>query len=168
VIGVHMVGLLTGKGLSPQDAVLAAMMMGPAQVLGRVIEITLLRNMRPSHIGLLALLAMAVGIAILALAPAWLVVGWFFTITYGLGNGILTIVRGSAPAELYGHEGLGQMLGRLSRPAMFAKALAPGLFAALISAGAPLTMNLIALSVVALLALAALAKASAAGPAAPA
>ena len=150
VVGVHMVGLLTGNGLTRESAVLAAMAMGPAQVLGRVAEITLLRKVRASRIGLLALLAMLLSLILLAVLPAWLWVAWMFVVLYGLGNGVLTIVRGSAPAELLGQERLGQTLGRLSRPAMFAKALAPGAFAWLIGAGVPLSLALLSVALLAL------------------
>lgn len=135
VVGVHMVGLLTGTGLAREAAVLAAMAMGPAQVVGRVVEITLLKHLSASRIGLMALGAMLLSLVLLVILPAWLWVAWLFVVLYGLGNGVLTIVRGSAPAELMGHARLGYTLGRLSRPATIAKALAPGLFAWLIGGG---------------------------------
>jgi hypothetical protein len=37
----------------------------------------------------------------------------------------MTIVRGVVPAELYGREGYGLLLGKLSRPAFAARAMAP-------------------------------------------
>lgn len=160
VVGVHMLSLLTGRGIRIEDAVIVAMLMGPAQVLGRILEITVLHKVRASRVGLLALGAMAASLLILALAPAWFAVASCFVIIYGLGNGVLTIVRGSVPAELFGQDGLGQLLGRLSRPAMFAKALAPGLFAAVVASGVSQSVSLLGLAVIALLGLLALWKAS--------
>jgi len=65
----------------------------------------------------------------------YLQIAIFFVVVYGCGNGLLTIVRGTAPAELFGREGLGALLGHLSRYASFAKALAPGCWSALLTAG---------------------------------
>ena len=53
---------------------------------------------------------------------------------YGASNGILTIARGTVPAELFGTQQQGALLGALARPSFFAKALAPALFAAGLSA----------------------------------
>jgi hypothetical protein len=58
-----------------------------------------------------------------------------FVVAYGCGNGLLTVVRGTAPAELFGREGLGGLLGHLSRFASYAKALAPASYSALLAVG---------------------------------
>jgi hypothetical protein len=60
-------------------------------------------------------------------------------IAYGCGNGVLTIVKGTAPAELFGRTGLGGLLGYLSRAGLYAKAVAPASFSALLTFG--LTRN---------------------------
>jgi hypothetical protein len=73
-----------------------------------------------------------------------------FVVAYGCGNGLLTIVRGTAPAELFGREGLGALLGHLSRYASFAKALAPGCYSALLAIGLGRNASLAALAGVAL------------------
>ena len=46
-------------------------------------------------------------------------------IFYGWSNGVMTIVRGTVPAELFGHRGYGALLGRLARPQFVLKASAP-------------------------------------------
>jgi hypothetical protein len=76
-----------------------------------------------------------------------------FVVAYGLGNGVLTIVRGVAPVELFGKEGLGGLLGYLARAILYAKAIAPAVFSALLTFG--LTRNA-ALSALVALALAGL------------
>ena len=60
---------------------------------------------------------------------------FLFVIAYGAGNGILTIVRGAAPAEMYGTHGLGGLLGYLSRASSYARALGPATYPALIALG---------------------------------
>jgi hypothetical protein len=58
-----------------------------------------------------------------------------FVIAYGAGNGLLTIARGTVPAELYGRDGLGALLGYLARAAMAARAVAPVAWPALLALG---------------------------------
>jgi len=62
-----------------------------------------------------------------------------FVIAYGCGNGVLTIVKGAAPVELFGTQGLGALLGYLSRAGFLAKAIAPAAFSGLLTLG--LTRN---------------------------
>lgn len=147
VIGVHMIALLTATGLTQADAVLVGMLMGPMQVAGRLIEIGLLPKVRIMHVGLAALGLIVLGVLLLIGAAGAPAAAIAFVIAYGCGNGILTIVRGTAPAEFIGRENFGALLGRLSRGSVIAKSVAPMLFTALLAAG--LTRN----SVLALLAL---------------
>ncbi len=48
-----------------------------------------------------------------------------FAALYGLGNGIMTIVRGTAVSDLIGREGYGAINGTLALPNNFAMAAAP-------------------------------------------
>jgi hypothetical protein len=48
-----------------------------------------------------------------------------FAIVYGWSNGVMTIVRGTVPAELFGQRGYGALLGRLAQPQFILKAIAP-------------------------------------------
>jgi hypothetical protein len=70
---------------------------------------------------------------------------------YGISNGLMTIVRGIVPAELYGRHDYTTLLGRLARPAFIARAVAPfGFTLALASLGQTSTMlMLLALSLMA-------------------
>ena len=91
--------------------------------------------------------------AILVLAFAgqsfwWAVV---FSILFGASNGVMTIVRGTAPAELFGQQQLGSLLGRLARPSFIAKAIAPVMFAALVAHGVSTGWAEVGLAIVAIL-----------------
>ena len=44
---------------------------------------------------------------------------------YGLSNGVVTIVRGAMPAQLFGREHYGAVSGALAMPQMFALASGP-------------------------------------------
>jgi MFS family permease len=48
-----------------------------------------------------------------------------FAVLYGTGNGVMTIVRGAIPAELYGRDHYGAVNGALAAPALVAKAAGP-------------------------------------------
>ena len=53
------------------------------------------------------------------------IVALAFVIPYGWSNGVMTIVRGTVPAELFGAKGYGALLGRLAQPQFIMKAIAP-------------------------------------------
>lgn len=124
-LSVHLIPLLRERGLSAGDAVLLAALIGPMQVLGRVIELTLGVRFRPARVGLVALVLLPV--ALLALATAGS--GWprllAFAALYGASNGVMTIVRAVIPAELFGREHYGAINGALSAPVIVSRAAAP-------------------------------------------
>jgi hypothetical protein len=72
-------------------------------------------------------------LALLFLPHTLLALGLVATL-YGVGNGIMTIVRGIAVSDLIGRTHYGAMNGALTVPTTVAKALAPFLAAALWSA----------------------------------
>jgi hypothetical protein len=109
--------------------------MGPMQVAGRLVEMGFLSRVKAAHVGLGAFALLAAGVVCLLLAEGSMAMAVAFVAAYGCGNGVLTIVRGTAPAELIGRAGLGALLGRLSRGAMISKAAAPAAFTALLAAG---------------------------------
>jgi MFS family permease len=55
-----------------------------------------------------------------------------FAITFGLGNGILTIARGTLPLAIFGPKNYGYRLGLIGAPARMAQAFAPLAFGLLI------------------------------------
>lgn len=135
VVAVHMVGLLTGAGLTTKEAIAISVLMGPMQVAGRVLEITFLRRVHATRIGIVALSLIVLAVVFLMLVSGGGVLPVLFVIAYGAGNGILTIVRGAAPAEMYGAAGLGGLLGYLSRASSIARALGPATYPAMIAVG---------------------------------
>ncbi len=121
----HLVGLLTATGLSARDAVLVGSLIGPMQVAGRVMEFAFARNVRAITVGTFAFSLMAVALAIFSQVHGVWIVALAFAMTYGWANGVLTIVRGTVPAELFGQRGYGALLGRLALPQFVTKAVAP-------------------------------------------
>jgi predicted MFS family arabinose efflux permease len=139
VIAVHLISLLTTAGLTAAQAVTISMLVGPMQVAGRVIELGVSGRVRSVTVGLIAFALMLLSLVALISVQGFGIAAIVFVVAYGCGNGVLTIVKGTAPAELFGREGLGALLGHLSRAGLYAKAVAPASFSALLTFG--LTRN---------------------------
>ena len=124
-IAAHLIGLLTATGLSARDAVLIGSLIGPMQVAGRIVEFAFNRRVRALAIGGFAFALMATALLIFTQVRGIWIVALAFAIPYGWANGIMTIVRGTVPAELFGHRDYGALLGRLALPQFVLKAVAP-------------------------------------------
>jgi MFS family permease len=48
-----------------------------------------------------------------------------FAVLYGASNGVMTIVRGTVPAEIWGREGYGGLTGLMATPVLLARAAGP-------------------------------------------
>ena len=124
-MAAHLIDLLTATGLTARDAVLVGSLIGPMQVAGRVMEFAFGRHLRALAVGTLAFALMAGGLAIFTQVRGVWIVALAFAIIYGWSNGVMTIVRGTVPAELFGHRGYGALLGRLAKPQFILKSIAP-------------------------------------------
>lgn len=141
-LAAHMPRLLEATGATPAMAIGAAALIGPSQVAARLLEFGLRRRLSPIVSARLATLGNPLGtIALLAFgavaAPA-------FAVLHGMGNGILTIVKGTLPLQVFGPVGYGARQGLLSAPSRFMQALAPFLFGLLLeraSVAAALTLT---------------------------
>lgn len=139
VIAVHLITLLTTAGLTAAQAVTVSMLVGPMQVAGRVVELGLAGRVRAVTVGMAAFALMLLALVSLISVEGFGIAAIVFVVAYGCGNGVLTIVKGTAPVELFGPLGLGGLLGHLSRAGLYAKAVAPASFSALLAFG--LTRN---------------------------
>lgn len=129
-LAAHLIALLLSRGLTPAAAAAIGALIGPMQVAGRVVEFGASRWMRVDVVGrVAALLLPASLIALQAADIGWLLV--LFAVLYGAGNGVMTVVRGALPVELYGRERYGAIAGALAAPALFARAAGPFLAAIL-------------------------------------
>jgi predicted MFS family arabinose efflux permease len=124
-IAAHVIDLLTATGLSARDAVLIGSLIGPMQVAGRVMELAFGRHLRALAVGTLAFTLMAAALALFTQVHGLWIVALAFAMVYGWSNGVMTIVRGTVPAELFGQRGYGALLGRLARPQFILKSSAP-------------------------------------------
>ena len=129
-MAAHMPRLIQQAGASYADAVLAASLLGPAQVAAGFAECALARNFHPLTTARIAALGHPLGAAMLAAFGAVLSIP--FSLLHGAGNGILTIARGTVPLAVFGPDNYGYRIGLLGAPARIAQAFAPLLFGLLI------------------------------------
>jgi MFS family permease len=161
-IAAHVIDLLTATGLTARDAVLVGSLIGPMQVAGRVMEFAFGRNMRALAVGTLAFALMAASLALFTQVHGVWIVALAFAMIYGWSNGVMTIVRGTVPAELFGPKDYGALLGRLARPQFILKSSAPLALTLLYTVDPDRTLTPYALLLVALAALGAYRRAIAA------
>jgi predicted MFS family arabinose efflux permease len=151
-MAAHLPRILEAAGATSVQAVAAGALIGPAQVLARIVEASFLSRYHPLLSTRLACLTHPIGAAILALAGGG--AASVFAIFHGTGNGILTIARGTLPLAIFGPENYGYRLGIIGAPARMAQAIAPLAFGLLIdSMGIHILIVSSALSLAALLAL---------------
>ena len=117
--------LFKSSGIEALTAVWIASLIGPMQVAGRIVELVFSRQLRPLAVGSLAFGLMALAMLLLNMVERFGGLAWAFAAVYGWSNGILTIVRGTVPAELFGRKGYGTLLGQLALPSFVCKAFAP-------------------------------------------
>jgi MFS family permease len=130
----HMISLLRGNGLSEAWVIAIPAGIGVIQVFGRLLlyyfehhfDLHLANRLIPMLIplGLAALLAGA--------GHPWAAL--VFVLLYGLGNGMMTIVKGTAIAQYVNRDHVASLNGALGFPSALARALAPFLLGVLWSA----------------------------------
>jgi MFS family permease len=124
-MSVHMLAMLEVKGLTPVHAALVGAMVGPMQVLGRIVEMLFERRVSPSSVGVIAMGLLPISLGVFLVADGTLALLALFALMYGAGNGVMTIVRGTIPVELYGRTHYGAVNGAMAAPVFISKALGP-------------------------------------------
>jgi MFS family permease len=125
---VHMVQILQTAGLGA-SATLVAMLLGPAQVLSRIIEASAGARFHPVWTAIVSAAAIALSMTILLLDVPAMMAGIAFAVLSGVGQGLSSIVRGTLPLALFGPGGFGGLLGRLTIVRTTLSAGAPFLYA---------------------------------------
>ena len=128
-IGVHLITLFREMGRDLGFAVAFGAIVGPCQVAGRLLEMTLGRRLHPLITVIIAACTVTASLILLAVAP---MAAALALALYGAAIGVLSIARGLLPLELFGREHYAVVMGRLGRPIAFAQALAPALAAGLV------------------------------------
>ncbi|ODT16868.1 MAG: MFS transporter [Kaistia sp. SCN 65-12] len=154
---VHMLPMLSGLGLA-QASVLVASVFGPAQVLSRFTNMVFGGRLSQRTLAIIASLFLPLATGILLLTAPSLAGAFGFAIVFGLSSGLASIVQGTLPLELFGSDGYGKRLGRLTSVRLVVSSAAPFAFALMTERlGIPEALSIIAglgtLAVVAFLAI---------------
>ena len=143
LLSVHVIAILQAGGLTLAGAVAIGALIGPAQVAGRVVEMSFGGRHHPMWTLAAAVVLIAAGLVLLWLGlplPA------LALISYGAGNGIWSIARGTVPLALFGPSGYAVMMGRLATPILVVQAVSPSVGAVLMDeVGASGTLGILAL-----------------------
>jgi hypothetical protein len=130
-MAAHFPRIMEAAGATPTQAIAAGALIGPAQVAARMLEAGPLRHLHPLTSGRLATTTHPVGTVLLLSFGGGLMAS-VFAVLHGMGNGVITIARGTVPLALYGPKSYGYRLGLLGAPSRFLSAGAPFVFALLI------------------------------------
>jgi MFS family permease len=122
-MAAHLPRLLEAGGATVSQAVLAGMFIGPAQVVARILEVSVLGKAHPLLSARIATVTHPLGAVVFGIFGGVAALG--FAALHGFGNGILTIARGTVPLAIYGPRNYGYRLGLLGAPARVAQAVAP-------------------------------------------
>ena len=125
ILLTHLLPLLDERGIHGETAILAASMIGPMQVAGRLAMMAAERHVSILRIAAASFVSM--GIAAIALlgtsaVPVLLVA---FVLFQGSGYGVTSIVRPVVTADLLGRTNFGVISGLLALPFIIATAAAP-------------------------------------------
>ena len=131
-LSAHMIGILAGLGLSPVLAVWIATLRGVGQTTARICEIVFGKRMHPLTLGVVSTGILAFGFAAGLLSGRHPSAAIAFALLFGVGNGLVTIVRGTLPLVLFEHRIYGALVGKLLVPSFFFSALGPLAYALLI------------------------------------
>jgi cyanate permease len=124
-LSVHLIPLLTERGLSGAVAVSLAALIGPMQVAGRIVEYSLGRRVSVLRSGMIALVLLPLGMLLLLVGGSTVWILAVALLLYGTSNGVMTIVRAAVPAELFDRSQYGSISGALSAPVVMSRAAAP-------------------------------------------
>jgi predicted MFS family arabinose efflux permease len=124
------------KALGVDSATLltAVALIGPSQVAGRIGMMWLGERADLRLLGALTTTLTPIALLILILGPPNLPALALFAVTFGMANGVTTILRGVAPGEWLGRDHLGRTMALVGTPMLVMTALAPLVTAAVWSA----------------------------------
>lgn len=145
---LHMVPLLVALGLGTAGVIVSTFF-GPAQVASRLVNMVFGGRLPQVWLAVIAAMLLPAGLAIaLAGAPGVVAVA-LFVILYGMGSGLVSIIGGTLPLEVFGRDGYGASVGWMSAARQFSSSFAPFALAAAMAATS-VKVSLSALLVVAL------------------
>ncbi len=123
----HMVSLLREAGLPPAWVVVVPASIGVIQVVGRLGLFLMEQQGDPHRANRWIPLLIPLGLAVLLASQGSVALALCFVLLFGLGNGMVTIVKGTAVAQYVSRQHVGALNGALGVPTALARASAPWL-----------------------------------------
>jgi MFS family permease len=138
----HLVNLLRESGMAESWAIAVPASMGVLQVIGRLGLYVAEHRVDVHATNRWVTVLIPLGFLTLLIGAGHGAWGVLFVVLYGLGNGMLTIVKGTVMAQYVSREHMGSLNGLLGLPMALARAAAPWLMGLLWSAQAGYTLGL--------------------------
>lgn len=130
----HMVSLLREAGMAEQWALAIPALVGVLQLVGRLGLYGFEQRLNVHQTNRWMPCLIPLGFIALLVGQQDTVWALLFVVLYGLGNGMLTIIKGTAIAQYISHEHMGSLNGALGIPLALARASAPWIMGLLWSA----------------------------------
>lgn len=108
-MGLHLIPVLEANNVPPTSALWAATLLGPGQVLARLLQLLFPQLFVPRAISVASL-----GLHLIAVAALWSFgapAAALFAFIHGMGSGFYTVAAGTMPLEIYGSRNYGQRQG---------------------------------------------------------
>ena len=121
----HLIPMLVERGVRMEVVMAIIALIGPMQVVGRVLLMAGQRHITTIQLGAGVYFAFPISMAMLAWGISDIYSLILFAILYGVANGLLTILRGMAVPEFIGPEGYGVVSGALTMPTNVMRAAGP-------------------------------------------
>lgn len=121
----HLYPLFQQRGIDATGIVFAIALIGPAQVGGRLLISLFAPKVTGARLGSVIVLCFPLSIIVLLFGSEALWVACLATVIYGIGTGIMTIVRGIVVPEMVSRESYGAISGAISTGMLLARAVGP-------------------------------------------
>jgi hypothetical protein len=131
-MSAHMIGIMSGLGVALSAAAWIAALRGVGQSAARLCEVLFGARLHPLDLNLGAAAVLPLCFATGLLSGQLAAAAIAFTLLFGVGNGLLTITRGTLPLVLFDHRVYGALVGRLLVPSFLLSAAAPLAYAMVI------------------------------------
>ena len=120
----HLIPAFESKGWTSAQALAVVVWIGPAQVLGRLMYAGAARWVSLRALGVGVMLAMPAALALFALADQGAAL-FVFALLFGMGNGLVTVLRGGLLPDYFGRHHIGRISGAMAGMTLLARAAAP-------------------------------------------
>jgi MFS family permease len=131
-MAIHLLTILQAQGVKMAAAVTLGTLVGPSQVLARLLEMIIGRHFHPIWTMLSSTVLVTTGLVLLSFHLPVVALGLVF---FGAGMGIMSIARGTVPLVVFGAPGYAVLMGQLATPSSLAQAISPLLGAMILEFG---------------------------------